>query len=154
MIHDQLCYTGRCKYAFISLILFGLSVFVWNAYMFTKGDDWIAQDPFNKKIIDWPLLENCCSWWPILHFIGFALLGWLFPNCWGLLFIGGILWELLEVVMNYLTKGTVVKQPMRVTSQKVEYSDVWWAGSFKDILFNGAGIFLGRTLRLQLNPPT
>ena len=49
MIHEQLCYNGRCKNAVIALLLFGLSVFVWNVYLFTKGDDWIAQDPFNKK---------------------------------------------------------------------------------------------------------
>lgn len=149
---DQLCYNGKCKYASVSLILFGLSVFAWNAYMFTKGDDWINSDPFNKKIIDLEWLENCCSWWPILHFIGFMFLGWYFPDCWLTLFIGGILWELLEVVMNFLTKGTVIKQPMRITSKQVEYSEVWWAGSFKDILFNAAGILVGRSIRLQLGP--
>ena len=152
MISDQLCYNGKCKRAFIALLIFASSVFVWNIYLFTRGDDWISKDPFNKKVIDISWLENCCSWWPFLHFIGFAVLGWLFPDCWALLFIGGVAWELLEVGMNYLSKGTVVKAPMRVTSQKVEYNEVWWAGSFKDLLFNGAGILLGRTLRLQLGP--
>lgn len=147
---QQFIPVGECKSAYIALVIFALSVFVWNAYLYSQGDDWIASDPFNRKVIDINWLENCCSWWPILHFIGFAVLGFLFPNCWALLFVAGVAWELLEVFMNYLTRGTVRKQPMRITSQNVEYSDVWWAGSFKDILFNSAGIALGMSIRKLL----
>lgn len=142
-----MAYKCNLKHLVTALLLFGASVFVWNIYIYLQGEDWVQSDPFNKKIVDWPLFENCCSWWPFLHFIGFAILGYFFPDCWGLLFIGGILWELLEVGMNWIMRGTMLKQPMRIGSAGVEYSQIWWAGSFKDLFFNAGGILLGKGLR-------
>nr|QBK87868.1 MAG: uncharacterized protein LCMAC202_02290 [Marseillevirus LCMAC202] len=153
-VKNQLNPTGSCKNAYLALIILGLSIFAWNAYMYLFiGSDWVAKDPFNKQVFEWNWMENCCSWWPILHLISFTILGYLYPHCEKLLFIAGVMWEFLEVLMHYLTKGNVIKQPMRVTNQKVQYSDVWWAGSFKDILFNTMGIIIGRTIRLHCNPP-
>ena len=143
---DQLNPKGNCMGAYIGLLLLGLGVVAWNVFMyFCLGDNWARKDPFNQQIFEWNWMENCCSWWPILHFITFTILSYTNPHCGKLLFIAGVLWELLEVAINYIIKGTLKKQPMRI-SGGIQYSEIWWAGSFKDILFNTAGIIVGQQL--------
>jgi hypothetical protein len=138
----------KCKNAFIGLLILTSSVIFWNMYMyFFIGDNWIQKDPFNVQIFEWNWMENCCSWWPILHLISFFILGFLFPECWLMLFIAGILWEIVEVIVNRIIKGTMKKQPMKLANNNIQYSDIWWAGSFKDIFFNGLGLLIGITLR-------
>jgi hypothetical protein len=138
---------NKCKKAYIGLLVLATSVIAWNIFMYVfVGDNWVKYDPFNVKVFEWNWLENCCSWWPLLHLFSFTILGFLFPECWFVLFIGGILWEIIEVVINYIIKGTLRKQPMKIRGN-VQYSEIWWAGSIKDIFFNGLGILIGSTLR-------
>lgn len=109
----------------------------------TYGNQMVYGDFMNQKVIDIPFFENCCSWWPISHFVLFLILGFLFPNCVLLIITLGIVWELIEVMMGKLVVGDKwQRQPLR-QGGNVEYTQDWWAGSAKDILFNIAGFGVG-----------
>ena len=138
-----------CKNAYRALYILVFLVFSWFIMVrLTAGEDYAKKDPMNNIVFEWNWLENCCSMWPISHFIAFAIISFFNPNCEKMLFILGVVWELFEVLMNYIFRGTLIKQPM-ITGDNVQYSEIWWAGSFKDIFFNTLGIILGRTLRLM-----
>jgi len=120
-------------------------VFILFYYLFLKGsvgDGKIAvNDRMNYKVFDFPLLENCCSWWPISHFFMFFVLGVLFPDCGVLLVTLGVMWELFEEGMDKLSGRE--RQKIKTASGKVEYSQNWWAGSMKDVIMNTAGFAAG-----------
>ncbi len=136
-----------CRKPLIILILVALVIGIYWLYLKNQyGSKMVYGDFMNEKVIDLPFLENCCSWWPISHFILNAILGFFFPQC-AVLIIGlGIIWELVEVVMGSLVVGqTWQRQALRSTAS-VEYSQNWWAGSFKDIIMNITGFFFGYLL--------
>jgi len=104
-----------------------------------------TNDALNRKITDIPGLgKNCCSWWPISHFVFFFLLSYKWPQYWLHLVLLGIVWEVYEVV--YGKAGSQKKFKKTRVGNKIE-SENWWSSSAKDILFNGMGILLGTTLR-------
>jgi hypothetical protein len=107
----------------------------------------VYADPLNKIVFNFPWIENCCSSWPLTHFILFFIIGVLFPECDFTALAGGIAWELFEVFSHKMASWN--RQSIRRTgsgSDKVEYSQNWWAGSSKDILFNFAGFYTGKLL--------
>lgn len=105
----------------------------------------VNADILNKIVFKAPFLENCCSWWPISHFILFSIIGFLFPDCDLMAITAGIGWELVEVGV-YHAMGAQ-RQGVRTSgSQNVEYSGSWMQGSFKDIFMNTAGFYFGKTL--------
>ena len=132
------------------ITLNGVAVYVYFKYLEKSyGKDYIHYDPLNKQIIDIPLIgKNCCSLWPISHFILFAVYSYIWPHYSWVLFLYGVLWEVLEGIMNTLEteKGQEVKHQQTRKKDKVEYV-TWWEASYKDILFNSVGIIVGRTLR-------
>ena len=84
---------GSCKGAYMGLFLLGLTVIGWNAYMYIfMGPNWVSSDPFNRQIFEWNWLENCCSWWPMLHLLSFTLLSFLYQNCVTFFFVAGLAW--------------------------------------------------------------
>lgn len=106
----------------------------------------VTNDFMNVKLFDFPLLENCCSVWPLSHFVFFFILGLLFPDC-DIPIIGlGVLWEGFEAVNTVLEGGQ--RQWVRPTtsSSKYEYSKNWWAGSAKDIVMNTLGFYLAKAI--------
>lgn len=143
---SKLPFGCKCKGAYI---IFGIMIVIiiiyWIILMALKNNNGaiIETDFMNHKVIDLPGLENCCSWWPISHFILFLILGILFPECDVLIITAGILWELFEMLMASITASG--RQPVRAcTGCQLEYSDNWWAGSFKDIIMNVAGFYTGK----------
>lgn len=135
------------KKLYIVLFLLGLSITIYFILMQTIFKEKISDyDPLNVKILNAPLLgKNCCSWWPISHFISFSIFGYIWPQYWHHLFILGVVWELIEWLFNYLStpKGEELKfKNTRMSDGSVEYEQ-WWSSSSKDILFNSAGILLG-----------
>ena len=116
----------------------------------TYKNDYVNHDPLNKQIIHMPLIsKNCCSLWPISHFVLFAVYSYIWPHYSWVLFLYGVLWEVLEGIMNTLETGQgqeVKHQRTRMKDTKLEYV-TWWEASYKDILFNSVGIVVGRTLR-------
>lgn len=109
----------------------------------------IYKDILNKKIINLPILgKNCCSWWPISHFISFFIWGYIWSKYWYHLFFLGIMWEVVEYIMKkkQTKEGQILKfKRTRNSDGTVEYEQ-WWSSSSKDILFNGVGIMCGYLL--------
>ncbi len=149
-------YGCQCKFAYIILLIIPIIIVIYWIYLLWKNKSGINtasvnsvavvnSDILNRKVGDMPYLENCCSWWPISHFLLFFILGVLFPHCDVLIIGAGIIWELLEMLMSYFFNRQ--RQPIKSESN-VEYSGNWWAGSFKDIVFNIAGFYLGKWYRL------
>jgi hypothetical protein len=137
----------RCKGPIVVFALVIALIFLQWFYLKSTvpPEQIVYADPMNEKVIDVPFLENCCSWWPISHFILFLVLGYFFPDCWVYLVIAGITWELLEMVMSHLTGHQ--RQAVKVSDARVEYSGNWWAGSFKDVFMDVAGLIVGILLR-------
>ena len=75
----------------------------------------------------------------------FLIIGLIFPDCDLLAITTGILWEMIEVGMSYINKRDF-SQPVHNLNGTFEYSDNWWAGSFKDIVFNIAGFYTGKMI--------
>jgi hypothetical protein len=124
-----------------------IAIFAWWFFLLalTKNNqDATLVDPLNKIIVDVPVFENCCSWWPISHFMLFFAIGIIFPDCDLIAMVAGILWELFEVVAHRI--ASFQRQPVKYQAGKVEYSQSWWAGSMKDIAFNFLGFYSGKIL--------
>ncbi len=123
-------------------------VLYWILLLYIHGSEEksIHGDPMNKILFELPFLENCCSAWPVSHFILFTIIGFLFPDCDAMAISAGIGWELIEVgVYHALGKS---RQGVR-RSGKVEYSSSWWMGSTKDIFMNIAGFYTGKLIFSQ-----
>ena len=111
--------------------------------------------------------------WTVSHFIVFAIAGYLCPTYSYTIFAIGILWELLELFLEYNSrtnnKGFICKNLIpshshcdtKTTSKKdfwehyIGYDDkkmrLYWTsggvnGALLDILFDGVGIYVGRYL--------
>ena len=146
---QHLPYYCQCKGAYyILLALPILIVCYWLVMSWIYGYNNVSKkDTLNRKVIDIPWLDNCCSCWPISHFLVFTLLGFMFPNCDVLIIGAGILWEVVEVLFDWFLQRS--HQGMRVgDGSQLEYSGNWWAGSFKDIFADISGFYLGKFYRL------
>ena len=114
--------------------------------------DMAEYDPLNKKVISLPFISpNCCSWWPVSHFVYFFLAYLIWPGCSWQLFGLGVIWEIVEGGINWLEtrKGEEIKHQTTRGESGVEYV-TWWAASKKDILFNGVGLLAGYYARPYL----
>ena len=141
------------KNLYVTLISLGASIIVYyNCLKAIYKDKLVENEPLNKKVINAPILgKNCCSWWPISHFVAFTIFAFIWPQYWHHLFALGVAWEGVEWLLKYLMtpKGEELKfKRTRTENGSVEYEQ-WWSSSSKDILFNGAGILLGLLLRKQ-----
>ena len=107
-----------------------------------------------KQVVDIPIISrNCCSWWPLSHFIAFTVYSYIWPQYSVILFLYGVAWEIIEGIINMLVtdKGKHVKHQQTRMGGRVEYV-TWWAASYKDVLFNLAGIITGRMIRTYILP--
>ena len=139
----------QCMY--LTLISLGLSIIVYFFVMKKMYKNKVADnDPLNVKIIDAQFLgKNCCSWWPISHFISFLIWALIWPQYWTHLFALGVGWECIEYIIKVIStpKGEELKFKRTSTETgNIEY-DQWWSSSPKDVIFNAAGIMLGVTIR-------
>ena len=132
----------------LTLFITALVIIIYFSILKNQGDV-VERDFMNKKVINAPIIaKNCCSWWPISHFIAFTIYSLIWPQHSVLLFCLGIFWELVEGVINWLESetSTVVKhQPTRGRDGEVEDVE-WWTASSKDVWFNLVGILFGRLL--------
>ena len=127
-------------------ILTALTIVLYFFYLRKVHPDDMAEfDPLNKKVISLAFISpNCCSWWPVSHFIYFFLAYLIWPDCGWELFSLGVIWEFIEGIINWLEtrKGEEVKHQTTRGENGLEYV-TWWSASKKDILFNGAGLLAG-----------
>lgn len=146
----KVCITGHCKKTwkvFAVIITMIVLYFIALRLFFTESE--VPHNDFmNRKIIDIPQLENCCSWWAVSHFVLFFFLGLVFPQCDVLVISAGILWELVEMGMAKIFNRK--RQAIRLTNDSIEYSQNWWAGSTKDIFVNILGFYCGKLMNKGL----
>lgn len=144
-------YYDKCKGAYVFMIAIVFLIGFYSLFLITMyGYDHMGEhDLMNQKVFSISMLDNCCSWWPISHLILFFILGLLFPYCDVPIITAGIIWELIEMILSKIFNRR--RQGMRVKgSETIEYSGNWWAGSFKDILFNIIGFYLGKIVILSI----
>lgn len=137
---------GECSGAYQLPVLLGAAIVVYFVWLSSLRNG-VDADLLNVKVFHMPVFgENCCSWWPISHFCFFFVLGVLYPDCDVVVLALGVLWELFEMSWSFVEGSQ--RQAQRELDQfhnsNVEYSGNWWAGSFKDILFNTAGFYTGK----------
>ena len=135
---------------YITLISLAISIILYFIIMKRKFKNKISHnDPLNKKVLNLPIFgKNCCSWWPISHFVAFLIFAYIWPQYWYHLFGLGVLWEVVEWIFKKCStpKGEVLKfKRTRVGNGQVEYEQ-WWSSSSKDVIFNSAGILCGLLL--------
>ena len=110
------------------------------------GKEHSQHDRLNKKVIKAPMLgKNCCSMWPISHFVLFAICAYVWPGKWKEMFGLGVVWELVEWLLGYIqtpSNETRRFKNTRTSDGSLEYEQ-WWSSSYKDVFFNSAGIALG-----------
>ena len=140
----KLPYCKECNnlYPILFIVSFIIVIYWLTLKNFVDGKNIAVKDAMNYKVIDFPILKGCCSWWPISHFLLYLILGILFPDCGVLLMTLGVGWELFENLMGrIISEGTPsVEESMR---NALEYKNGWWAGSVNDIIMNFFGFICG-----------
>ena len=144
--------TGDEKRMYVTLVSVAVTIIIyWVVLTKMYGKKHVpSHDLLNKQVIKAPIMgKNCCSWWPLSHFITFTMWGFIWPQLGWQLFFIGVLWECIEYcVKKFQTiKGEAMKfKRTRTSGGTVEYEQ-WWSSSSKDILFNAAGILTGIYLK-------
>ena len=66
----------------ICMFIPALSIYIYFKYLEkVYKKNYVQHDPLNKQIIDVPIIsKNCCSWWPVSHFILFCIYSFRFRN--------------------------------------------------------------------------
>lgn len=137
----------------VALVLVALSIVAY--FMCLKmaygNTQYVYKDPMNVRLFKLPFVENCCSAWPVSHFLFFFVIGALTVGD-DALYIGlGVGWEAFECIANRMQgKGNQALRTTPSTEEPdIEYSR-WWAGSVKDVAFNALGFYAGRLLRRNI----
>lgn len=78
-----------------------------------------------------------CDYWGVTHFGLYLILGFLFPHHLTSMFIVGVGYEIFEYVAG--TSSNIV-------SDLGPQNQTWWYGRVSDIVFNSAGLIVGRSL--------
>lgn len=102
----------------------------------------IKKDPFNKIVLQ--IGNTPFSFWPVTHFLFYTCLGFISPGHFQTIMVLGIIWESIEMLLNYMFAKPSTGS---TTEKKEQYSEYWWAANWTDILFNGAGYWFGTILR-------
>lgn len=139
-----LCTKCGGAYRIFIFVFFVMVVYWFYLKLAFDSKDMIHNDFMNKKVFDFPLLGNCCSFWPISHFILFFILGLLFPDCDIPIITIGILWEFFEMGLSYVIGDEI--HAVRRGVKDIEYISSWWQGSTKDVVMDVAGFYLGKLI--------
>ncbi len=143
-ITKKLPFGKKCGGSYKLMFVVFVMILAYNVFMamYWPNTARVDVDIFNRKVLDFDyFLGNCCSMWPISHFIFFFVLGILFPQCAVPVIAGGILWEMFEEGIAIIPQKT---RHVTTTNGKIQYRDSWWAGSMQDILFNILGFYFGK----------
>lgn len=139
----------------VYVVIFILIILYFGTLLSLYGySDLAEKDILNKKITKKSFFgSNGVSYWGFTHFIMYAILGYMLPNCFIPLTIVGILWELFETLMGRITMPEEIKKTRknRVTGDySPEYLN-WWSGSVKDVVLNSMGFLVGYIIHKIIN---
>ena len=143
---------GKCILVYIYFIfIVGLVVIYALLITFLYGiKKNISKDPLNIILTGDILFIGSISGWRISHFITFFIAGFIFPECICLIFILGVVWEIVEhFSANFLIFMSKKYNPNEKNEiiDGLMYHTNCWDGSIEDIIFNTLGIFSGVFLR-------
>ena len=141
---------NECKRPVMIMIVVGVVItvffFVFNRFF---SDCMVKDDPLNKEIFK--IGSYSFSWWPVTHLILFAILGFFYSECWLMIMVLGIVWELFEYSAGWIFPN---RRRKFVTGKGVQYNDKWWAPNVFDPIFNAIGFLIGWSLsKLKKNRP-
>ena len=148
-IIQRLPYGNQCGGSYKLMFIVFAMILLYNVFMAMWWPDKqrVDVDVLNRKIFDFDyFMGNCCSMWPITHFIFFFILGLLFPNCDLPIITAGVLWEIAEESIAIFRRQQQTRHVVVAGTGDLQYRDSWWAGSLQDILFNILGFYCGKLL--------
>lgn len=135
-------------YIFVSCIVCVLFIVFYGSYRCQHPD---FTDPLTKSFFPYPL-NNFFDGWGMLHLFFFTILAYFFPQHVFLIFILGLVWELIECVLKerpfYISK--CASYNMINTDAEKNNKSPWWYGRWEDIVMNTCGILLGLWLNNTL----
>lgn len=98
-------------------------------------------DPLTKSLLPEPF-DGFTDGWAFLHFTCFLLITYLFPSQYVLIWVAGVVWEIVEFLFKdhpfYFSDCKYV-----LTTDK---NGGWWYGRYEDIIVNTLGMYLGYCL--------
>ena len=95
---------------------------------------------YTGKLLPWEeeIYVRCCSIWPLTHFILHLIMGYLFPECWGILLVSGFAWEAVESFIGSLPIHPKLDKNNEILEG--QYTKNWWYGNRLDIVANILGL--------------
>lgn len=125
-------------YGFMAVLLVCtvISIFLYERYMCILN----IRDAMTKPFLPEPF-ENVSDGWAISHILLYAVLAYLFPSRLFVLFLIGVVWELLEEAYGWMIRNTGYKP---AACQNVsDKMTTWWYGRWHDLVSNTIGLFAG-----------
>lgn len=126
---------GNTFYICIICIICVFTIIVYGTYRCKTVD---FHDPLTESFFEGHI-KNFFDGWGILHYFFYAMLGYTFPRKLPLIFIFGVLWEIIETIFQ--------SHPFYISKCNYHASDTdngqWWYGRWQDIIMNTTGMFTG-----------
>ena len=86
-----------------------------------------------RDILNVNLFCSNFTGWSILHFIWFAFMGLIMPECFLYLILFGLLWEIFEFSTVFFRKYVVADGS----------TEGWWYARWEDVFINAFGVVFG-----------
>ena len=117
-------------------------VFVIAAYGTFRCKSPKFKDPLTLSFVRHPW-DKFLDGWGIMHLLFFLILTYKYPANWILIFLLGVLWEIIESFFHehpfYISKCNYVLDTDQVAG--------WWYGRWQDIVMNSIGMCIGYMLQ-------
>lgn len=153
---EKMPYGSSCGGSYKLMFIVICAILVYAVFMAVRWPDKsrTSVDFLNHKVVDFDyFMSNCCSMWPITHFVFFFILGLLFPNCDVPIIIAGVLWEGAEETIAIIANSQNTRHVVTTGAGSIQYRDNWWAGNMQDIIFNTVGFYCGKLISKTFGTP-
>lgn len=134
---------------FVIIVIIVLTYMILSAFLYGL-ENASKKEPFMKLLTGDIIFIGSISGWRISHFITFFIAGFLFPECICLIFILGVVWEMIEYSMANICifiskKYNSEKYQKNEKIEGIMYNNNggWLDGSVEDIIYNTLGLFFG-----------
>lgn len=123
----------------IIIVILVMGIFMYGKYRCDNYQKY--KDPFLSQLGIWDI-----DGWSLLHFIVFVVGGFLYPNMWWFLTLGGVGWEIFETYYDNF-KPAILKGYGECGINDGSPHSKWWFGRMSDIMVNTLGVIVGVYLR-------
>ena len=83
--------------------------------------------------------------WSLTHLFYYFMLTYICPKKWKIIFIAGIIWEIIESILG---TPSMITRNMHTTD---ESDKVWWYGKVSDVFVNSIGIMIALYIKHKQN---